>query len=118
MLSCSISTPGQRGLVPTGPFNLGAPDDYRVPDQGYHRTFPDDVLVTTVTVVVEVVSPDDETYGIDWRHQRFPNRTAFNPFRSGARTVFMGAATNWVGLATCGLGDFGVALVSPRVVGT
>lgn len=50
------------GLVATGPFNLGAPDDYRVPDQGYHRTFPDEVWVTSAAVVVEVVSPDDETY--------------------------------------------------------
>lgn len=48
-------------LVATGPFNLGAPDDYRVPDQGYHRSFPTDVWVATTAVVVEVVSPDDET---------------------------------------------------------
>ena len=28
------------GLVGTGPFNLGGPDDYRVPDRGYHRGRP------------------------------------------------------------------------------
>jgi Uma2 family endonuclease len=50
------------GLVATGPFNLGTPEDYRVPDQGYHRSLPDEVWVTTAAVVVEVVSPDDETY--------------------------------------------------------
>lgn len=49
-------------LVATGPFNLGSPDDYRVPDHGYHRRFPEDVWVPTAAVVVEVVSPDDETY--------------------------------------------------------
>ena len=50
------------GLVPTGPFNLGEPDDFRVPDQGYHRTLPEGVWVPTAALVVEVVSPDDETY--------------------------------------------------------
>lgn len=50
------------GLVPTGPFNLGSADDYRVPDQGYHRELSDDVWVRSAPVVVEVVSPDDETY--------------------------------------------------------
>jgi len=50
------------GLVATGPFNLGSPDDYRVPDHGYHRRLPDAVWVPTAAVVVEVVSPDDETY--------------------------------------------------------
>lgn len=52
----------EAGLVATGPFNLGAPEDYRVPDQGYHRRFPDSVWVPSAAVVVEVVSPDDETY--------------------------------------------------------
>ncbi|MGH9189538.1 MAG: Uma2 family endonuclease, partial [Acidimicrobiales bacterium] len=50
------------GLIATGPFNLGSPDDYRVPDNGYHRQLPRDVWVPTVAVVVEVQSPDDETY--------------------------------------------------------
>ncbi|MFN2606779.1 MAG: Uma2 family endonuclease, partial [Acidimicrobiales bacterium] len=50
------------GLVATGPFNLGHPEDYRVPDQGYHRTLADSVWVTSAPLVVEVVSPDDETY--------------------------------------------------------
>ncbi|MGH9177394.1 MAG: Uma2 family endonuclease [Acidimicrobiales bacterium] len=50
------------GLVATGPFNLGSRDDYRVPDQGYHRDLPYTVWVPAVVMVVEVVSPDDETY--------------------------------------------------------
>ncbi|MEA2704095.1 MAG: hypothetical protein QOD63_2040 [Actinomycetota bacterium] len=49
-------------LVATGPFNLGQPDDYRVPDHGYHRGLPQGVWVPTAAVVVEVVSPDDESY--------------------------------------------------------
>lgn len=50
------------GLVATGPFNLGEPSDYRVPDHGYHRRLPDDVWVKSAAVVVEIASPDDETY--------------------------------------------------------
>ena len=49
-------------LIGTGPFNLGRADDYRVPDAGYHRSLPNAVWVPTAAVVVEVVSPDDETY--------------------------------------------------------
>ncbi|MGH9000414.1 MAG: Uma2 family endonuclease [Acidimicrobiia bacterium] len=50
------------GLVGTGPFNLGGPDDYRVPDRGYHESLPSGVWVPTAALVVEVVSPDDETW--------------------------------------------------------
>lgn len=50
------------GLIGTGPFNLGRPDDYRVPDRGYHRGRPKGTWVPTAAIVVEIVSPDDETY--------------------------------------------------------
>jgi Putative restriction endonuclease len=49
-------------LVGTGPFNLGSADDYRVPDRGFHRVLPSQVWVPTAAIVVEIVSPDDETY--------------------------------------------------------
>jgi hypothetical protein len=49
-------------LVATGPFNLGAPDDYRVPDRGLHRGLPTTTFVPTAAVVIEIVSPDDETW--------------------------------------------------------
>lgn len=50
------------GLVVTSQFNLGAVDDYRVPDGGYHRAQLSTVWVPTAAIVVEVVSPDDETW--------------------------------------------------------
>lgn len=52
------------GLVEIGPFNLGEPENFRVPDYGYHRGLPDldAVYLNTAAVVVEVLSPDDETY--------------------------------------------------------
>jgi Uma2 family endonuclease len=51
-----------RGLIGSGPFNLGSPDNYRVPDAGYHRGVPNTTFVATAAVVIEVVSPDDETF--------------------------------------------------------
>jgi Uma2 family endonuclease len=50
------------GLVGGTPFNLGGPDNYRVPDLGWLRHPVHAVYVPTAALVVEVVSPDDETY--------------------------------------------------------
>ena len=50
------------GLTLLGPFNLGDSDDYRVPDAGLHRTAPTTTYVPTAALVVEVLSPEDETY--------------------------------------------------------
>ncbi len=50
------------GLMGSGAFNLGTPEDYRVPDGGFHRTQPTGVYVASAPVVVEIVSPDDETF--------------------------------------------------------
>ncbi len=50
------------GLIGSGPFNLGDKDDYRVPGRGYHRALLDVLYFDTAAVVVEILSPDDETY--------------------------------------------------------
>lgn len=53
------------GLVGTGPFDLGEPEGYRLPVRGYNRGFSFDpalVYFPTATVVVEILSPDDETF--------------------------------------------------------
>ena len=53
----------QAGLVPMiSIFNLGEPDDYRVPDGGVFRPGPDEVYVPTAELVVEIVSAGDETW--------------------------------------------------------
>jgi hypothetical protein len=44
-----------------GIFNLGEPDDYRVPDGGLFRPGPDELYVPTAELVVEIVSPGDES---------------------------------------------------------
>jgi len=51
------------GLLPMmGIFNLGEPDDYRVPDGGLLHPGPGEVYVPTAALVVEIVSPDDTTW--------------------------------------------------------
>jgi len=51
------------GLVPMmSIFNLGEPDDYRVPDGGLFRPGPDAVYVPSAALVLEVVSPEDESW--------------------------------------------------------
>lgn len=52
-----------KGLWGTGPLNLGQPDDYRVPDRAYLRQRSQAVFVPSAAIVVEISSPDDETYG-------------------------------------------------------
>ncbi len=50
------------GLVGLGQFNLGEQDDFRVPDAGYVRGVPNQVFVPTAAIVVEILSPGDETW--------------------------------------------------------
>ncbi len=49
------------GLYGSGPLNLGVPDDYRVPDQAYLRSAQATLSNATAALVVEVVSPGDES---------------------------------------------------------
>ena len=51
------------GLVPMlSIFNLGEPDNYRVPDGGLLRDSSDRIYYPTAALVVEVVSPDDQSW--------------------------------------------------------
>jgi Uma2 family endonuclease len=49
------------GLWATDACNIGGPDDYRVPDQAYFRDRAGDVWNPTAAIVVEIVSPGDES---------------------------------------------------------
>lgn len=58
------------GLYGSGPLNIGGPDDYRVPDQAYLRTPVVELYQPTTAIVVEIVSPGDETRGkLDFYHR-------------------------------------------------
>lgn len=51
------------GLWPSGPLNIGEPDDYRVPDLAYLRDRDMVTFLPSAAIVVEVASPGDESYG-------------------------------------------------------
>ncbi len=48
-------------------FGLGGPEDYRVPDGGLHRSGADGVWHPTAALVLEIISPGDDT----WRKLSF-----------------------------------------------
>jgi len=51
------------GLHPGGQFNLGeGEDDFRVPDGGLHREPPLTTWYSTAALVMEIVSPSDESW--------------------------------------------------------
>jgi Uma2 family endonuclease len=50
------------GFVVGLEFNLGNPEDFRIPDLGLHRGAPEGVWHATAAMVVEVRSPHDETF--------------------------------------------------------
>lgn len=49
------------GLWPSGPANIGEPNDYRVPDGAYFRDRAFKTFEPTAAIVVEIVSPGDES---------------------------------------------------------
>jgi Uma2 family endonuclease len=51
------------GLFPTiAEFNLGSPENYRVPDGGLHRRRTWGTYASTAALVVEIISPGDEAW--------------------------------------------------------
>lgn len=50
------------GLWGCGPFNLGEATDFRVPDGGWFRAAPTGVYLPSALMVLEVLSPQDETF--------------------------------------------------------
>jgi Uma2 family endonuclease len=53
---------GADGFVVSAEFNLGARDDCRVPDLGVHRERRLGTWIPTAAIVVEVLSPQDDTW--------------------------------------------------------
>jgi Uma2 family endonuclease len=50
------------GLVASAEFNLGSAEDYRVPDMGLHREQSWGTYALTAALVVEILSPSDDTW--------------------------------------------------------
>jgi Uma2 family endonuclease len=49
------------GLLGATACNIGTPADYRVPDRAYFRGGPDEIWNPTAAIVVEILSPGDES---------------------------------------------------------
>jgi Uma2 family endonuclease len=50
------------GLISMADFNLGTKGNYRVPDSGILRPGPDQLYYPAAALVVEIISPYDETF--------------------------------------------------------
>ncbi len=50
------------GLEASGPVNIGNAEDYRVPDAALLRPVPDAVYLPSAALVVEILSPGDESW--------------------------------------------------------
>jgi Uma2 family endonuclease len=50
------------GLTGSGPVNIGGRDNFRVPDRAVHREAPMALWFPTAAMVIEIESPDDETW--------------------------------------------------------
>jgi Uma2 family endonuclease len=50
------------GLTMLNDFNLGDPDNYRIPDGGLQRSDEDQLYYPTAALAIEIVSPGDETW--------------------------------------------------------
>lgn len=86
----------QAGLISTAPFNLGQPDDFRVPDGGLHRALPTTLYVPTAAVVIEIESPDDETW----------DKLAFYAGHAVEEVLvasYVARSVTWLGLTPAGL---------------
>src|SRR5271165_3819216 len=58
-----LDAPAQAaGLRPSGPVNIGGAADYRVPDRALLRPGSEGTYLPTAALVVEIVSPGDETW--------------------------------------------------------
>lgn len=63
-LAHALRAPARRaGLTPLGTFNLGSgPRDFRIPDLGWRRGPADALYVPDAALVIEVLSPGDESW--------------------------------------------------------
>lgn len=50
------------GFEPGGSFNLGDEGDFRVPDLGFHSGPADEAFVPSAALVIEVLTPRDQTW--------------------------------------------------------
>ena len=97
--------------------NLGRPDDYRVPDGGLHRSRAWGVYAATAALVVEIISPGDETW------EKLPFYAAhhvdelliIDPDARGVHWLALEQPGDYRPVERSGLIDLGAALLAEQI---
>jgi Uma2 family endonuclease len=62
-LAVLLDAPARKAGLHLGmEFNLGVPGDFRIPDLGVHREVLSGTWIPTAAIVIEILSPGDETW--------------------------------------------------------
>lgn len=102
------------GLWPTGPVNIGSADDYRVPDRALFHDRQPGVFLATAALVVEIVSPGDESYakltyyfdaGVEEILVVDPNRQRIECYERGSDRFIPAARSRLLDLSIAELDD-------------
>jgi Uma2 family endonuclease len=106
------------GLIPAmGGFNLGESEhDYRVPDGGLHRAGAAGVWLPTAALVVEVVSPGDETYDklVFYAEHKVDEVLIVDPDKRSVEWLAL-AAGRYSRVERSGLIELGPAVLAQRI---
>jgi Uma2 family endonuclease len=98
-------------------FNLGEPNDYRVPDGGLLRPGEDAVYLPTAALVIEIVSPEDETWdklGFYASH-KVDELLIVDPRERRVHWLGLGPAGEYRSLEMSGLIELGGAGLADRI---
>ncbi len=119
-LAVALGRPARvAGLVPAmGKFNLGESEhDYRVPDGGVHRERPRGVWLATAAIVVEIVSPGDESWEKlpFYARQRVDEVLIVDPQERAVHWLALAAAGTYEPVERSALIDLGAADLSARI---
>ena len=100
-----------------GIFNLGEPNDYRVPDGGLLRPGEEAVYLAAAALVVEIVSPNDDTWD---KLGFYASRTGdelliVDPQERRVHWLGLGAGGEYRPLEMSGLIELGAAELADRI---
>ena len=106
------------GLVPAvGEFNLGESEhDYRVPDGGIHREVPRGAWFATAAIVIEIVSPGDESWEKlpYYARRRIDEVLVVDPYERAVHWLALAAGT-YKPIERSSLIDLGAADLTARI---
>ena len=119
-LAVALGRPARdAGLVPAmGRFNLGESEhDYRVPDGGVHRERPRGAWLATAAIVIEIVSPGDESWEKlpFYARQRVDEVLIVDPQERAVHWLALAATGTYEPIDRSALIDMGFADLTARI---